>query len=929
MPYVDARPSAPERPHQASSLVGRDRELNRLTRLLRQPDTRLVTLTGPGGVGKTRLALTLSGTIASEFAQGMIFLDLASLGNPAALPQRLAQALSLPIIGGRAPMEAISTYLHDKHLLLLFDNFEHLLPAAPNLITLLDQCPDLKLIVTSRERLRLGPERAYPVSPLAFPIPADSLTDDEPSAGSLLSYPAIELFSNRAQSAWPDFAITPENAPVIVRICARLDGLPLALELAAARIGHISVEAMLARLDRNFAILSQGSRDAPERQQTIDATISWSYKLLDEEEQRILRALSIFEGSFTLEAMMFVTGPAADSDTERRDDLLFDALTSLVEKNLVVLLRAPGGGGDRYRLLATIREYARQQLMEVDELEAIESRHANYFMQMAEHAERLRFDQTISGDIPTLTHDRDNLRKATSYFTSHQHPEQALRIFGALWQWLFEWGSLTGAQERVLAALSLPGASSFPREYAKATGLLGALAQATGRHTEAIGYSNHSLQIARELGDKRIEGTALNTLGLVAMVRGDYQTAIYDLKAALELFEASNDLRAIWCLRHLGSVSHRLGEMEHAAEWAREGIRVAEQAGRESETAGLHHTLGLAEFGLGEYQRAENHWRKSLAIFRAHNDTWGIANALASLGAASYEQGDLERADELQSESAELYRAVGDPEGIAFRQTALGWIARAQGNQSIAREQMEAAVDLARRHEHSQSLIVALIGLAVNDLERGNRVASARHFREAAMPARAIGDTLAIITMAEWIAHAGTMVNEIPRSLLLLKLAQRWRDLSQTPLAPSERVSHAEYVATIGSGIRADAYVDPTVIGEALLLLIERESDLMLTSLEQATTPIVTLPLPAAPMPGQQRAYKLSPQEMKVLNLLVLGSTDREIAEALFISRSTASTHVAAILAKLAVPTRSAAVAIALSEGIVTSADIRRSNEIS
>ncbi len=196
------------------------------------------------------------------------------------------------------------------------------------------------------------------------------------------------------------------------------------------------------------------------------------------------------------------------------------------------------------------------------------------------------------------------------------------------------------------------------------------------------------------------------------------------------------------------------------------------------------------------------------------------------------------------------------------------------------------------------------------------------------LSARAIGDTLAIITMAEWMAHAGTMVNEIPRSLLLLKLAQRWRDLSQTPLPPSERVSHAEYVATIGMA-HAEIGVDPAIAVDVLLLLLAKESDLMLTSLESATTPIVTLPLPAAAKPGQQRAYRLSPQEMKVLNLLVLGSTDREIAEALFISRSTASTHVAAILSKLDVPTRSAAVAIALSEGIVPSADIRRSNDLS
>ena len=315
MPYVDARPSAPEHPQQTSSLVGRDHELNRLTRLLRQPDTRLVTLTGPGGVGKTRLALALSTRSPPSSRREWCF----SISRrweilPCCRSGWRRRSLCRSSADGRRlrrspPIFTISI------ILLVFDNFEHLLPAAPNLITLLEQCPDLKIIVTSRERLRLGQERAFPVPPLAFPLPADSPEDDEPSAESLLSYPAIELFSNRAQSAWPDFAITPENAPVIVRICARLDGLPLALELAAARIGHISVEAMLARLERNFAILSQGSRDAPERQQTLDATISWSYKLLSEEEQRILRAMSIFEGSFTLEAMIFLTGPAVGFGT--------------------------------------------------------------------------------------------------------------------------------------------------------------------------------------------------------------------------------------------------------------------------------------------------------------------------------------------------------------------------------------------------------------------------------------------------------------------------------------------------------------------------------------------------------------------------------------------------------------------------------------
>jgi predicted ATPase/DNA-binding CsgD family transcriptional regulator len=623
-------------PLELSSFVGREKEVAEVQRLLE--NNRLLTLTGSGGCGKTRLALAVAGKLVKDSEDGVWLVDLASLADPALVPQAVASTLGVREQPGRMLTETLSDYLGSKKVLLVLDNCEHLIEACAELAeALLHSCPELRVLATSREALAITGE-------VTWVVPSLSLPDLRhlPAVESLFRYESACLFLERTAAVRPTFTLTEQNAPAVAQICYRLDGIPLAIELAAARAKVLSVEQIADRLDDSFRLLSAGGRTAIPRHRTLHATMDWSHELLPTEERALFRRLSVFASEFTLEAAESV---CAGEDLER--DEVLDLLSHLVDKSLVSV--AERDGEARYRLLETVRQYGLEKLSESGDEEQLRERHARHYLALAEEAEP---ELKGEGQVAWLEHlerEHDNLRVAMRWLLERGESERAARLGWALW--LF-WGihaHFAEGRRSMEQALSVKGSAAMSASArAKALYVMGMLANYQGDHRSAEPLTEESLRLFRELRDKAGTAYALANAGFVASGQGQHQRAATLMGEAVDLFlEAGDKWGAAIELGFLAVAWRDQGNHERAKRFAERGLALSREVGeRQTITAALYTLATLAQ-AERDHERARDLYEEGLKLSAELGNEADIAHCLEGLASIAGAEGTIVRAARL------------------------------------------------------------------------------------------------------------------------------------------------------------------------------------------------------------------------------------------------------------------------------------------
>jgi predicted ATPase/class 3 adenylate cyclase len=650
------------------SLVGRNQEVEAAAALLTRDEVSLVTFTGTGGMGKTSLAIAVGHNLVDRFPDGVWFVSLASITDPALVASAITAVLGLHEEGNRTAAQMLQDFLRSRRTLLILDNFEQLIGAAVLIAELLEAAPATTALVTSRIALRLRAEREFPVSPLAVPDPEGVRNLDR-----LARYAAVQVFVARAQQVKPGFALTDENAEVIAEICSRLDGLPLAIELAAARVRILSPEALLTRLERRLPLLTGGGRDLPVRQQTMEAAIAWSYDLLTHEEQRLYRHLCVFVGGFTLEQAEGVC--AVDGNTGN----ILDCITSLVDKSL--LQQEDAAGEPRFSMLQTIREYGLERLAECAEAEDLRRRHACYFAGLAESLQHQGMAMGPGPIIRSLERERDNFRAALDWCAGQTGDTRiGLQLMGAMmFLWAFGGHSAEG-RRRAETLLTRSDAEQYPDELAGTFVTLGALEEFAHESPLAISHLTASEEILRRSGDRARLSAALQWMGITAIGRGEIERAIEYETQSRDHARAANlpwlEATALSFLAEAMIVKGNLNEVRAIAEEAVQGY------------AALHDAWGMARMqkllaGIawleGNYAAAHRLCEQAIGPLRQAGEHWNLARTLTRMGIILFDEGRYEEAESMLMESLVTWRDLANEGGVILSLAGLAAVAVAQG----------------------------------------------------------------------------------------------------------------------------------------------------------------------------------------------------------------------------------------------------------
>jgi predicted ATPase/class 3 adenylate cyclase len=795
-------------PAQPNELIGREEEIQTVRQHVLRRSARAITLTGLGGTGKTRLALQIATSLQDDFQDGVYFVALAPISDPDLLFSSIALTLGVRENPARPVLESVKDFLQTKQILLVLDNFEQIVAASPAVADLLTRCPDLKVLVTSRIVLHISGEHEYQVPPLKLPDHKHPRNPEE-----LERYPAIALFVQRARAVKSSFSLTGENAPVVARICAHLDGLPLAIELAAARIKILSPQAILDRLGSRLDFLKGGARDLPARHQTLRQAIAWSYELLDDNEKAFFRRIAVLTGGCTLEAVekvcAAVGGPKADA---------LDAVGALVDKSLLRQEEAPGGE-PRFVMLGIIREYGLECLKAAEDWESTRRAHALYFLELAENAEAELTGPRQSLWLDRLDREHDNLRAALTWAEEQGESGIGLRLGAALWRFWAARGHMREGRGRLERLLAVPGAEGRTSARARALHGVGTIIHELSDYPEARPFMEESLSIWREVGDRRGMAAALSSLGWLAFEVGDFGAARSLSQEALLLNRELGEKRGVAvALFNLGQVALQQSDYPEALSLLQESLALRREIGDRRGCAYVQVSLGRMEQQRGNHGQAAAILGEALAVFRELIDKQLISWALAHQGVVAYDLGEYDRAQVLLEESLSLAREVGNKVIIAWAISNLADVLHSQGQLALARTLLEEGISLWRAVGNGWGLPPALHGRGDLALTLGDLDQAAALYRESLELWSKMGTRRGVADCLEGLAGLALAQDNPESAARLCGAAEAARQAIEAPRPPRRRAKYEQDLATLRRDLGEERFAAAWAEGQAMTL---------------------------------------------------------------------------------------------------------------